>query len=356
MKFKRVHLILTLLLPVWFGLVQFLSKHPQWIEKYYSNGIYIYISKFTRLLFGWIPFSLGDILWTLLFITLTIGFISLIKNRFKNTLSILLKLTSLLSVIYFLFYFMWGLNYFRESLAKNLGYKQSKYTTEELLNTTKHIINNINSMQLKLTGSDTLVVKNPYNQKEMYSLATNGYDNLITEFPQLAYQYKSVKSSMYSLPQTYNRTAGYFNPFTGEAQVNYLIPKNGFPSTTCHEMAHQIGYAAENEANFVGFLAASYNDDQYFKYSAYRMALSYCISEVRKRDKYAYKEIWELMYKGIKKDFRNSYLFWKNYNNPIEPYVKRGYNSFLKANQQDKGIDSYDYVVDLLISYYKTKQ
>ena len=37
----------------------------------------------------------------------------------------------------------------------------------------------------------------------------------------------------------------------------------------------------------------------------------------------------------------------------IEPYFKKGYNSYLKANNQTKGIKSYSYVVDLLIAYYK---
>ena len=159
-----------------------------------------------------------------------------------------------------------------------------------------------------------------------------------------------------SLLQTYSGTSGYFNPFTGEAQVNKMIPKTGYPTTTCHEIAHQIGYAAENEANFIGFLAASYNTDIYFQYAAYKMALGYSISEINKRDKEQYKELWKTVHKGIRKDFKATYQFWKNYENPFEPYFKKGYNSYLKANRQNKGIKSYNYVVDLLISYYKKQE
>ncbi len=49
--------------------------------------------------------------------------------------------------------------------------------------------------------------------------------------------------------------AGYLNPITNEAQVNALIPKNNYPATICHEIAHQVGIASESEANFVGYLA-----------------------------------------------------------------------------------------------------
>ena len=34
--------------------------------------------------------------------------------------------------------------------------------------------------------------------------------------------------------------------------------------------------------------------------------------------------------------------------------VKKGYNAYLKANKQDKGIASYSYVVDLFITYFES--
>jgi hypothetical protein len=120
-------------------------------------------------------------------------------------------------------------------------------------------------------------------------------------------------------------------------------------------MAHQLGIAAENEANFVGYLAALANEDIYFKYAANRMAFSYLISELRKHDKELYRTAMRNVNKGVIKDFRASAEFWSQYENPIEPIIKKGYNSYLKANKQAKGIQSYNYVVDLIISYSKSK-
>jgi len=149
----------------------------------------------------------------------------------------------------------------------------------------------------------------------------------------------------------YTGTSGYFNPITGEAQVNKMIKKTGFPTTTCHEMAHQIGWSAENDANFVGFLASIANPDIYFKYAGYRMAFFYLVKDLGKRDKELAKITWKKVNKGVSKDFKESYNHWQKYKNPIEPYLKKGYSSYLKANNQSKGIKSYSYVVDLLIAY-----
>ena len=116
-------------------------------------------------------------------------------------------------------------------------------------------------------------------------------------------------------------------------------------------MAHQIGWSAENDANFVGFLASTSNPDVYFKYAGYRMAFHYLMRELRKRDKELSKELWTMVNKGVIKDFKASHKHWSKYENPIEPYIKSGYNSYLKANNQSKGIKSYSYVVDLFIAY-----
>jgi hypothetical protein len=356
LKLNKKHIVLTIFLPIQILLLQFAASNPAFIEFYYSNGIYPVISSFFRIISGWIPFSVGDLLVAFgLFIFIRF-LIRLIKTRFKNFIPKVIHFTAVLSVIYFCFYLFWGLNYYRENLTKTLKYEQQEYTTEQLQKVTEHIIKKLNYYQHKITESDTLKVENPYKQKEMYIMAATGYDNLSKDFPQLKYQFKSVKSSLMSLLQTYNGTSGYLNPLTGEAQVNDRIPKTSYPTTTCHEIAHQIGFAAENEANFVGFLAANYTNDLYFKYASYRMAFGYCISEMRKRDRNISKELWKTVNKGIAKDFNASYQFWQVYKNPFEPIVKMGYNAYLKANKQSKGVQSYNYVVDLLISYFQTSK
>ena len=355
MKLQKKHLYIVLTLPIQIVLVQFLSQKPLWIEQYYSNGIYPYLSVFFRAILGWIPFSFGDALGLFLIVFFIKALYSFIKNRFKNSLSKLLNFIITLSIIYFCFYAFWGLNYFREPLAKNLGLQQSNYTTEELVSTTEHIIKELNAIHLQITSNDSVKVIVPYSQKEIYELAPNGFRLLSTSYPQLNYQSSSIKNSLVSLFQSYNGTSGYLNPLTGEAQVNDMIPKTSYPATTCHEIAHQIGWAAENDANFVGFLASITNDDLYFKYSGYRMAYNYCIRQMYKRDEELGKELAKTVNKGVYKDYKASYVHWQQFKNPIEPYLKKGYNSYLKANNQSKGIQSYSYVVDLLIAYFKNE-
>lgn len=353
MKPNKKHVILALLLPLQIVLIQFLSQKSQWIESFYSNGIYPYISRFFRILLGWIPFSFGDLLGLILMGFIVYKIYLLFKNKFRTILSFLLGSIAFLSVLYMCFYVFWGLNYFRKPLSENLGLQQSKYTTEQLVSTTKKVIEILNSKQLAISKEDSIKVIVPYSNSEIYKKVPHAYEQLAKVYPQLAYKNVAIKNSLVSLFQSYNGTSGYLNPITGEAQVNSMITKPGFPATACHEVAHQIGWSAENEANFIGFLACVASEDIYFNYSGYRMAARYCLREVKKRDPALHKELWKTVNKGIKKELKENYEFWKQYENPIEPYLKKGYNSYLKANNQTKGIASYSYVVDLLIVYFE---
>ncbi len=353
MLLKKLNLLLAISLPIQVFIVNFLKVKTLWIEQTYSTKFYPQISKLLRLLLGWIPFSFGDAVAFLLIAYLIYNIYQLIKNRFKTYLSFLTKIGALLAILHFCFYCFWGLNYFREPLAKKLNIEQSAYTTQQLINTTEKILVRLNEQHIKITKSDTVKVSNPDNIKEIFKKSINGYEHIAKIYPDLSYTYLDVKKSMVSWMHLYTQTSGYFNPITGEAQVNHRIPITGLPATVCHEMAHQIGWSAENDANFVSFLACTANEDLYYKYAGYRMAFKYLIIEVRKRDKIAYDKLWKQLNKGIRKDFSASRKYWNQFENPIEPFIKKGYNSYLKANNQTSGIKSYSYVVDLLIAYHQ---
>jgi len=354
MNTTRNYLKTVLFLFVPFLWVQFLSKHPQWIETYYATGMYPFLSSSLRFLFGWIPFAIGEIFIVFLLGTILYKGVQFLRSKQKNWHAAVQKTGTFIAVLYTLFYLFWGMNYFREPLRVHLGYQASTYTISSLENTTLKIRDALVKTQLLITKDSAQTVVVPYSKKILHQKARNGYEQLAKKHPRFSYRFTAVKESIFSFIQNYTGTAGYFNPLTGGAQINTHIPLTGYPSTVCHEMAHQLGYAAENEANFIGFLAATANEDLYFKYAGYRMAFAYSISEMRKRAPEKAAAIWRTIPVGIITDFQQSNAFWKQYQNPVEPLVKKGYNAYLKANKQTRGIASYSYVVDLLIQYFET--
>ena len=49
MKWNKSHIILAIFLPIQMFLMQIVAKNPEFIEQYYSIGIYPYISSFFRI-------------------------------------------------------------------------------------------------------------------------------------------------------------------------------------------------------------------------------------------------------------------------------------------------------------------
>lgn len=334
--------------------VNMLAKHPDVVEQYYSSALYPKISSTLRLLYGWVPFSVGD----LLYIT-AIGyglwwFFAHGKKLLKTPKNTITNLLAIASILYFLFHGFWGLNYYRLPLHKKQNINPI-YTTEQLIQTTRKIIELTNTVHLELVNYSSALVVIPNDFDVLAKLSVKGYHNSAKAYPYLSYKNPSQKLSLLSSPLAYMGFSGYLNPLTNEAQVNSHNPVNSMPMTLAHEQAHQIGYAAENEANFIGFLTCINNEDRYFRYSGYTFALRYCLNELYKRNPELFKTLKTQINPGILEDFKTRQAHWALYNNPLEPLFKRFYSGFLKVNAQEHGIESYSYVVGLIVGYFQKR-
>ncbi|HLZ85892.1 MAG TPA: DUF3810 family protein, partial [Puia sp.] len=171
--------------------------------------------------------------------------------------------------------------------------------------------------------------------------------------PRFGYPSPAVKASFYSYLGDYLGFGGYYNPFTGEAQVNTCQLPFTQPYTTCHEMGHQLGYARENEANFAGYLSARSSPDPAFRYSAYFDLWMYATGEMYSRDSVFVKDLVKQLHPAIRQDFRDLRAFSRKYANPLESRVWKLYGGYLRANRQPKGMVTYTEVTAWLIAYAK---
>ncbi|WP_446050209.1 DUF3810 domain-containing protein [Zobellia laminariae] len=333
-------------------LVAWLGSNPEVVETYYSNGIYPVISQFFRILFGWVPFSVGEVMYVLL-IVLGIRYLYVNRLKIKNfPFQFLRNVVVVLSVFYFTFNLVWGLNYYRKPIAENFAIRDSVQTSE-VIDLAERLIVKTNQLQFELTSDSTKRVQVPYSRNEIFDKTVNGYEQLQNELPFLKYSHRSLKKSMFSTLASYMGIGGYLNPFTNEAQVNALTPEFRFPVVSGHEVGHQVGYSKENETNFIGYLVTMKNEDHYFQYSASAYALSHCLSAIRRSDKEKFDELYAKVNVGVQENYRELYEHNLEFVNPFEPIFKSIFSTFLKANQQKDGIKSYGKIVELMVGYHE---
>lgn len=347
---QKTKTIIALLLPAQILLVRWLASYPDVVENYYSNGLYIYISRFLRILFGWIPFSFGDLLYTALFFLAGRYIYKHWKVIKAKPLLFLKNVVVVLSIAYFAFHLLWGMNYYRQPITWKLNI-QREYTLEELVDFTEYIVEKTNQYQYQITQDSLAPVHIPYSKREIFQKTEDAYALLQKQYPDFEYKNPSLKSSIYSLPLTIMGYGGYLNPFTNEAQVNGITPLFRLPMVSGHEVGHQLGYSAEDATNFIGYLVTSNSDDAYFKYASYHHALGYCLSDLFYKDEIEYNRLLATLNPGVKENFKELNDFWKKYENPLEPLFKSVFNTFLKVNNQKEGIKSYNSVVGLMINY-----
>ncbi|MEP6261643.1 MAG: DUF3810 domain-containing protein [Gillisia sp.] len=348
---NKTGIILAILLPVQYVAIKIISGYPEFVETWYSTGIYPVLSRIMRTSLGILPLSLGDLLYTFFIISVIRWIAIRVNTRFRHPKKWTVQILALASIIYACFHLFWGLNYYRLPLHKTLKIKND-YNTEELIMLTQTLITKSNEVQFELMGNDSLAV--PYNFKKgtLLKKTIDGFDHVSERYPKLTYEGRSLKRSLYSIPLTYMGFNGYLNPLTSEAQVNTQITRYKIPTTASHEIGHQLGFAKENEANFIACLATINHPDPYFKYSGLTFALRYCLNELYIRDKEQADKMMATVNFGIRENYREVREFWEKHQNPFEPIFQISYNSFLKANNQQSGMKSYSYVVALLVNYY----
>ncbi len=340
-----------LLLSLQFIFIRWAKSNPEWVEINYSQTIYPFTSNFLRKLTGWIPFSIGDILYIILAISILSFLWRKVRTRKASWDVTINKAGWLVCIAYFWFHAIWGMNYYRQPLHKVLGLNH-KYSTEELEKVVEKLTEISNKQHRIIVSNDSIKVNTPYTNEEIFNKTVPSYKALQKTFLTLDYSTKSIKHSIFSKPLIYMGFSGYINPFTVEAQVSSLLLPYKMPTTSGHEEAHQLGFAKENEANFIGALACMHSEDPYFKFSGYTFALRYCVHDLYRRDQQKGICAIEKINKGIRLNWQEVREFWDRYENPTEPLFKAFYNQFLKANNQSKGIKTYSYVVALFVNYF----
>jgi hypothetical protein len=349
---KRI--IAIVILAVVYFLLQLLEAHPATIERYYSTGIYPIICRILHPIFNLFPFSIGDVVYLV-----AIGFIIyyliklfrlLFKKQFKAAAFLLLGIIITLQIATISFYCLWGLNYFRPSAGERLKLSDSDYTTAQLYNLAQLAIDSANATRARVTVADLHQTNKAITQTAITAVQamSASSNDFLTYSP-------NIKLSLFTPLLNYLGTSGYYNPFTTESQINYQMPVFLKPFVACHEMSHQMGYGAEDEANFVGFLVGIKSNDRLLRYSAWHEVVDECMGDLRERDSTLQIKLKKQVLPAVHQDFVAERIFWLSHQGPIDMISSIFYNDFLKANNQPNGLKTYNRMVRLVMSWEKER-
>jgi len=294
---------------------------------------------------------MGDMLYLVVIGFMVYYFIRLIrllfKKEFKQAGTLLLGLIIGVQAGMIAFYVLWGINYFRPPAAERLKLPDSDYTTAQLASLASILIDSANTTRARVTTADL-----QQSNKAISEVAISAVKSLSASSGNFLTYSPDVKLSIFTPLLNYIGTSGYYNPFTTEAQMNYQMPVFLKPFVACHEMSHQMGYGAEDEANFIGFLAGIRSNDRLLRYSAYHEAVDEFMRDLMMRDTVLHKQLKAKVSPAVHQDFKDERLFWMSHISKVDAISSFFYDDFLKANNQPQGLMTYNRMIRLVMAWY----
>lgn len=337
------------------ALQTFARRFPLALETLYARQAFPALSAPIAFFSSLLPFSLAELLLYGLLLTGTLfagaALACVVRRCWRQALLLLLTAAFLASSMYLQFYLEWGLNYSRPSINQALALPVGRRDLESLQQLCALLAEKSNALRASLP-EDVSGVADMGSPREMLALAPQAYEKLQQEHPFFAQKVFRPKAVLASELMNYTGITGIFIPYTHESNVNIAQHSLLLGVTACHECAHQIGVAPENEANFIGFLATQCSPDPRMNYSGLMLALINAGNALARQDAAAYRQLREGYSPALLRDLRSYSLFWEQYEGQVQEQASKVNDNYLKSQGQTQGIASYGKMTDLLLDAF----
>ena len=252
------------------------------------------------------------------------------------------------------FCLLWGVNYWTDTFQEKSGIYAEPVAADDLLGVTVYAARNLLAASEAVERDENGRFAVP--REEILAAAPTVYDNLEVEMPFLTFADTGVKPMAFSRQFSAMDFTGFYCPYTGEPNVNMDFPASLLPSTASHEMAHQRGIASEQECNFLAVLASVTSDHAAYRYSGWLKAYIHLSNALYTVDPEIYWAIREQLPAGVEADLTYNTVYWDQFRDTaVQKASTTAYDHMLKAYGDERGIQSYGTVVDMLVAYYKDK-
>jgi hypothetical protein len=252
---------------------------------------------------------------------------------------------------YLAFLLLWGLNYQRPPLAVLAGLgpaAAAEVPLDELEALSVELVASANEARRGVGEDERGRAALEGGVAETLRRAVAASGAAARAYPALQAPFARPKPVLLSTGMSYLGITGIYLPFTGEANVNVIVPASQLPFTACHELAHQGGVALEDEANFLAYAACLRHPDADFRYSGAFNAALYALNALAGVDRARATRV-ALWSPAVRRDIEELRAWNERYRGPAETAARAVNDAYLKTQGVDEGVRSYGRMVDLLV-------
>ena len=350
------------------------------ISEFYTDKLFYYISWPIKKVIAYFPFSVAEIALYAIIAAILFWFINMLVGtvragrrcyiRKKQNVPIegfsllqplvqlVLRLSSFICVVLSAFVLFGGINYTSLTFSEKAGYELEEADVDQLSQLCRLLSARAAAARLTLAlEADGTINENyaDYNPFRLIDDALDAYQNLPEEYAYLKRDYPRAKLAVSSPVMSNIHITGIYPYIIPEAVVNAQTPIMSLPHTICHEMAHQRGFAREDEANYIAYLACIHSDNPLFVYSGYYTAFTYAMDQLYLYDQKSWQEISSATSSGIWLDNLEESNFWQQYQTVSSEFTGSVNDTYLTVMDVDDGVHSYGRMIDLILAEEKQK-
>jgi hypothetical protein len=333
----RIRRFLALLAVALALVTAFVPISPGWVERVYSRSVYLSFQPFLTTASNFVPIALLDVAVGMILAWLGIAFVrdSRAHGVARATARSAITLVVTVSVIYLLFLATWGLNYRRVPLEAKLPFDRSRVTQGGAVTLATTAVERLNAGYAAAHASAF--------RPDVLEYAFFHAQQLVG--PAFTSATGRPKRSLAGLYFRYSAIDGMTVPVFLEIILNPDLLPVERPSVLAHEWAHLAGYADESEASFIAWLAGVRSDDAVARYSAWLDAYSLAYNALPRHVRATIPPLDE----GPRRDLRAIAARYARSSAAVRRVARGAYDSYLKANRIDEGIQNYAQALQLIL-------
>lgn len=318
---------------------------PSSVERYYADWMYPALQARLTSWSNETGVALFDFILLFLILALVVQLGRAITGALRQRsvmrlLRGLLATAATLALVYIWFEGVWGLNYDRVPIESAIGFDRARVTDEALRALARRAVEETNRAYVPghAAGFPAVGAVPPA---------------LVTSFHAVERRLGRPRPTIPGRPKRTllaaffraSATDGMHAPFMLETLLNPDLTPPERPSILAHEWAHLSGYAPEDDASFVGFVAAL-GADPGSRYSAW-LGLTYDAIGLLPRNER--QPLLELLDAGPRADRQAISVRLQSRVETVQRVAWETYDEYLKAQGVREGIVNYSRVVLLIV-------
>lgn len=344
-----------------FGLHLWLGNNSVLAEKFYSRGFFVGLRWIWDYTLGLSPIPIIYLMAAAAVIGAAAKILPRLKrprsakngSRFKRVGRFALAAAGWIGALVFFFYVLWGFNYNRIGIEKQLGFEAAPLPIVELAAEADWATRSAVESRGLIPGSSAAALGPGILPSNLEAELRAGLTRVLHE---TGYPSPGRVRVRIFIPGGWMMRfsgTGIYIPFFGEGYAAGKVLPFEMPFTMAHEMAHGYGITDEGEANFLALLACQASADPAVRYSGFLSYWDYAAGELLRAAPSRFKALWAGVPEGMKADVRAMRANWDRYRGPLEKISRKVYDQYLKSQGINEGMKSYSRFINLAAAWKK---